>query len=259
VNAYVPRIVLRHLAADPGVRAWTVDGSVVFVDISGFTKLSERLAKHGKEGAEQVTEAIEGCFTALLAVAYSNGGGLIKFGGDALLLLFEGEAHATRAVRSAVWMRRTLREVGKIDVPGAKVQLRMSVGVHSGTFHLFSVGGSHRELVVAGPAWTRTVEMEHDAEAGDILMSPETAALVPPRCHGRLKGPGVLVAREPSEQARGLEAVAFDIDVPGAEVGLSVAVREHVLGGGGAPEHRTVTVAFVHFDGTDEMIALEGP
>jgi class 3 adenylate cyclase/tetratricopeptide (TPR) repeat protein len=256
---YLPRLMLQRLMTAPEERCWTVDGSVVFVDISGFTKLSERLAKHGKEGAEQVTEAIEGCFTALLAVAYSNGGGLIKFGGDALLLLFEGEAHATRAVRSAVWMRRTLREVGKVDVPGAKLQLRMSVGVHSGTFHLFMVGGSHRELVVAGPAWTRTVEMEHDAEAGDIMMSPETAALLPPRCRGRPKGPGILVAREPSGQVHGLDAVSFDLDVPDAEVGLSVAVREHVLGGGGAPEHRTVTVAFVHFDGTDEMIALEGP
>ena len=38
---------------------WTLEGSVVFVDISGFTKLSETLARKGKEGAEQVTEAIE--------------------------------------------------------------------------------------------------------------------------------------------------------------------------------------------------------
>ena len=30
-------------------------------------------------------------FAALLAVAYAQGGGLLKFGGDALLLLYEGE------------------------------------------------------------------------------------------------------------------------------------------------------------------------
>ena len=123
----------------------------MFVDISGFTKLSERLAKHGKEGAEQVTEAIETCFTDLLAVAYANGGGLIKFGGDALLLLFQGDDHAAMACRSAVWMRRSLREVGRIDLPGAKVQLRMSVGVHTGSFHFFLVGSSHRELIATGP------------------------------------------------------------------------------------------------------------
>jgi len=166
----VPRLLLQRLATAPDERSWQVDGSVVFVDISGFTKLSERLATHGREGAEQVTDAIEGCFTALLSVAYANGGGLIKFGGDALLLLFDGEGHAARAARSAVWMRRMLREVGRVELPGAKLQLRMSVGMHSGRFDLFLVGSSHRELLATGPAWTRTVEMEHAAAAGEIVV-----------------------------------------------------------------------------------------
>ena len=258
MSSYVPRLLLRQLAEYPDRRAWTVEGTVVFVDISGFTKLSERLAKHGKEGAEQVTEAIETCFTDLLAVAYANGGGLIKFGGDALLLLFQGEDHEAMACRSAVWMRRSLREVGRIDVPGAKVQLRMSVGVHTGTFHFFLVGSSHRELIAAGPAWTRTVEMEHEASAGEILVSPELSALLPARCLGEPKGPGVLLRREPP-------GVPTAPDAPAREVGpdvvagcLSVAVRRHVTAGGGAPEHRPVTVAFVHFDGTDEAIASKG-
>jgi len=255
----VPRLVLERLGTAPDERWWTVDGSVVFVDISGFTKLSERLAKRGKEGAEQVTEAIEACFSSLLAVAYGNGGGLLKFGGDALLLLFDGHDHAARAARSAIWMRRTLRQVGRIDLPGAKLQLRMSVGVHSGRFDFFLVGGSHRELVVTGPAWTRTVEMEHAAEAGEILLSPEAAALLPARCVGGEKGPGRLLMREPLGQLPVVDAAPGE-DLPeGADRCLSVAVREHVLAGGGAPEHRPVTVAFVHFDGTDGMLAGDGP
>ena len=49
----------------------------------------------------KVTDAIEACFTDLLAVAYANDGSLIKFGGDALLLLFEEEDHVASACRSA--------------------------------------------------------------------------------------------------------------------------------------------------------------
>lgn len=255
---YVPRLLLQRLETAPEERWWTVDGSVVFVDISGFTKLSERLAKHGKEGAEQVTEAIEACFTGLLAVAYLDGGGLIKFGGDAQLLLFDGDGHALRAARAAVRMRTTLREIGRIDLPGAKLQLRMSVGLHSGRFHFFLVGDTHRELVVTGPAWTRTVEMEHAANAGEILASPETAAFLPARCIGRPKGPGLLLSREPEGDLPTTD-VGIELPTEGAERCLSVAVREHVLAGGGAPEHRAVAVAFVHFDGTDEMLADEGP
>ena len=112
LNPYVPRVLLRHLALKPEELWWTIDGSVVFVDISGFTKLSEKLAKVGKEGAEQVTDAIEACFTDLLSVAYANDGSLIKFGGDALLLLFEDGDHVANACRSAVWMRRAAARYG---------------------------------------------------------------------------------------------------------------------------------------------------
>ena len=116
---YVARILQQHLAGDPASQCWTAEGTAAFVDISGFTKLSERLARKGREGAEQITEAIGDSFEAILEVAYENGGSLLKFGGDALLLWFEGEGHATRACRATVLMRRVLRDVGRIEVPGA--------------------------------------------------------------------------------------------------------------------------------------------
>ena len=87
---------------------------MVFADVSGFTRLSERLARKGKEGAEQLVDVINACFTALLADAYGRGGSLLKFGGDAMLLLFYDESHAVRACGAAAAMRRTLREVGHI-------------------------------------------------------------------------------------------------------------------------------------------------
>ena len=124
---YVPRILMRQLAHAPDQPAWTLEGSVVFVDISGFTKLSEKLARKGKEGAEQVTEAIESCFTELLAVAYANGGSLLKFGGDALLLFFSGEGHAARAGASAVGMR-THPAHGRQDQPAARQDPAAHVG-----------------------------------------------------------------------------------------------------------------------------------
>ncbi|HEU4356467.1 MAG TPA: adenylate/guanylate cyclase domain-containing protein [Actinomycetota bacterium] len=255
----MPRLLLQRLAGAPEETSWSVEGTVVFVDISGFTKLSERLSKHGREGAEQVTDAIEGCFSALLSVAYASGGGLIKFGGDALLLLFDGPGHVPRAARSAVWMRRLLRDVGRVELPGVKLQLRMSVGIHTGRFDMFLIGDSHRELLVTGPAWTRTVEMEHAAEAGEILVSPEVAALLPARCIGRDKVPGRLLVREPRDVPPPGDVSVDDLVPEETARCLSVAVREHVLAGGGAPEHRPVTVAFIHFDGTDELLRAEGP
>jgi class 3 adenylate cyclase len=63
-------------------------------------------------GAEEMADAINSCFADLLQVAYSSDGSLLKFGGDALLILFAGERpedHAARAARAAGAMRARLR------------------------------------------------------------------------------------------------------------------------------------------------------
>ena len=132
VRPYVPRTLQQHLMDGADRKVWTAEGTAVFVDVSGFTQLSEQLAKKGREGAEQITDVISASFEAVLAVAYQNRGGLLKFGGDALLLWFHEEGHAERGVRAAVLMRKVLDEVGRIELPGAKVTLQMSQGVHSG-------------------------------------------------------------------------------------------------------------------------------
>jgi class 3 adenylate cyclase/tetratricopeptide (TPR) repeat protein len=256
---YLPRLLTQWLADDPDTQCREVDGTVVFVDISGFTKLSEKLARSGKEGAEELADAIGSCFARLLAVAYGNGGGLIKFGGDALLLLFTGQDHPASACRAAVGMRRALRQIGRIETSGGKVGLKMSVGVHSGTFHFFLVGGSHRELMVTGPAATVTASMEGTAEAGEILVSPATAAALPARILGAPKGPGILLRSEPPGLTPHPQDPDIVVSAAAAESCIPIATREHLLYGNHEPEHRRVVIAFLHFDGTDSMIERDGP
>src|SRR4029079_12131832 len=123
-----------------------------------------------------------------------------KFGGDALLLLYDGPEHATRAARACFGMRRVLRKIGRPRTSAGAVQLRMHAGVHSGRFQFFLVGEEHRELLVSGPASTRTVEMEATSEAGEIVVSAETAALLPDDVLGDAKGEGRLLVGEPPGQ-----------------------------------------------------------
>jgi len=131
---YVPRLVIEWLAENPD-REWReVDGTMAFVDISGFTAMSEKLATQGKAGAEQVTEVMNTTFDALLRVAYDYGGGLLKFGGDALLVFFDDEGHERRAARAAFEMRKTLRSIGRPKTTAGTVTLKMHAGLNSGRF-----------------------------------------------------------------------------------------------------------------------------
>ena len=256
---YVPRMLIQHLATHPDQRTWTSEGTSAFVDISGFTRLSESLARKGRVGAEQVADSIGHVFESMLAVAYSNGGSLLKFGGDALLLWFDGDEHAARACRAAVLMRDTLAAIGKIEVPDATIALRMSQGVHSGQFNFFAVGVGHRELLPVGPAWSRLVAIQHVADPDEIAVTAETAARLPAECFGESKSSARLLVAVPVADADDLPLRPRPPLAPQLVAGcLSAPIREHVLSGGVSSEHRPVTIAFLRFEGTDALIDARG-
>ena len=105
------------------------------------------------------------------------GGDVLKFGGDALLILFRGADHTARACLSTIAMRDFIAQPVATS-NGMPVRLRISQGIHAGTFSLFVVEGNHRELIVTGPGTTETVECEATASAGQILLSAAAAANV---------------------------------------------------------------------------------
>lgn len=255
LQPYVARLVRYWDEETPGSLHRPVEGSMALVDISGFTRMSERLARHGHVGAEEVTEVIDGTFGRLLPAAYAFGANLLKFGGDAQLLLFTGEDHHLRAAAAAHAMRAELRRIEGFATNAGNVALRMSVGVHSGTFDFFLVGGSHRELIVAGPAATRTVQMEAAASAAQILLSPETAQLLPRSSLGVQCGPGVLLRRAPEVEEFGFRAA--ESPVVDLEQFVPRGLRQTLLSGSIDPEHRPAAVAFLRYVGFDRLVRVD--
>ena len=81
LSSYFPRLLVEWQQEAPDANWRAIEGTLVFMDISGFTAMSERLARHGKVGAEEVTEILNDSFTKLLAAAYEEGGGSGRDGG----------------------------------------------------------------------------------------------------------------------------------------------------------------------------------
>ena len=124
---------------------------------------------------------------------------------------------------------------------------------------MFLVGGSHRELLIGGPAATQVVAMEGLASAGQILLTPETAEKLPRSCVGEALGsPGS------SSRARRRRPNGRRPRIPPRPATMSIAsclpaiVRQHLLGGHAAPEHRTASVAFLQFSELDRVITGDG-
>ncbi len=251
---YLPRY-LAAWQSRPGAGDHTeVDGTVLFADVTGFTRLSDELAKQGTIGSEQVTVVLNNAFTELLDVAGLDGGDLIHFGGDALFLLFHGDGHAGRAARSAFDMRDAL---DTYQATASPVPLTMSMGLASGSIRMLLAGGTTRYLIATGATVDDMLTMEAAADPGEILLAPSTAALVPGVIGGGKRGGSLLV------DAPDLDDVDFDDrDVPGGtepvDYGSFIPDRlhHHLTMSFNEGEHRLANVAFVNLAGLASV--LEG-
>ncbi|MEW6556296.1 MAG: adenylate/guanylate cyclase domain-containing protein [Elusimicrobiota bacterium] len=62
--------------------------TMLYIDITGFTALSEKLATIGNEGAEKLVIILNFYFRNIIKIIDENKGYIIKFGGDAILSMF---------------------------------------------------------------------------------------------------------------------------------------------------------------------------
>ncbi len=257
----VPEVLLEWSTDGPAL--WhEIDATLLFADISGFTKLSERLARLGRIGAEQLTGILNEVFGGMLGAARARQGSLLKFGGDALLLAFRGPDHAAQACAAAVEMRQSLRDTSRTAASAVgTLSLAMSVGIHTGPVHFFRAGSSHIELLVTGPAASTVAAMEKAASAGEILVSDTTREALHGRAPLRSLGPGHLLGW----RRAGVEPPVHAVDRSGVAESPAVlpfvpaALRAHLAAGRPEPEHRVATVAFFRFTGVDRLMADEGP
>jgi class 3 adenylate cyclase/tetratricopeptide (TPR) repeat protein len=256
---YVPRRIAEWDLDAPG-RSWQrVDGALCFVDISGFTALTEKLGRRGRIGAEELTEVLNLSFGSMLRIADNRGGSLVMFGGDALLLMFEGPDSALQAASAGVEMRAALSAASGHQTSVGPIRLRMSVGIHAGPIELYRAGTSHFEVVIVGPTATRTLELEAIADAGEILVSPEVAERLPSGAATAAKGPGLLLRwRSPRGTGPG-SPPRRPVDETATVNATPRALRDHLRQRTFESEHRMATVGFVKFGEITDVLEAEGP
>ncbi len=258
MRPYVPRVAADWLAADDPAIHRQVDGTLLFADIAGFTRLSERLASRGRAGAEEVAGLIGSVLTALVGELESRGGDVLIFAGDALVVLFDGPASAPRAVQAAASIRQWFAARGSITTSAGPVTLRVSIGLASGPIDLVLAGDRARGLFVAGPTTSAMVRLERAAEAGQILLDESTADQIDSTWLGEVQPAGRLLRRI---RPRPAEAAATLVTAPGVELAaLLPAPLRPFLGtadGGLEGENRIATVAFILAGGLDARLAGE--
>src|SRR5260370_13808740 len=100
--SYVPQYIARDILDRPGEsavgRRKRLSVVAMFADISGFTPMSEALARVGRAGAEELTGVLNDYFDPMIDLVHSYGGAVAKFAGDAMTIIFPYQPASRAAV-----------------------------------------------------------------------------------------------------------------------------------------------------------------
>ncbi|MCP4361430.1 MAG: tetratricopeptide repeat protein [Chloroflexi bacterium] len=183
-TAYIPEDRRQALARQELLPNQT-SGAALFADISGFTPLTERLAKllGVRRGAEELSHHLNEVYDELIAQVHYFGGSVIGFAGDAITCWFDdqnGPASA-HALATALAMQTVMAAFKHLALPdGTAVQLEMKAVVTTGPAHRFLVGDPDIQLidVLAGNTIDRLAQAENLAQPGEILADEATVTVL---------------------------------------------------------------------------------
>lgn len=156
--------------------------AVLFVDVRGFTPLSESLSP------SQLSEVLKEYLTLTASAIFNNGGTLDKFIGDATMGFFnapvEQEDYIYRAVKAAMDITAGSDRINAMFKEKFDRSVRFGVGVHFGEAVVGMIGPPfRRDYTAIGDTVNTAARLESVADPGQILISMKVCAAL----EGRLK------------------------------------------------------------------------
>ncbi len=183
---FVPEAVKRLVVADPETPGLTEkherDISVLFVDISGYTRLSEQLP------LKVLDTLVERYFSAFLDRIHDAGGDINMTAGDGFMTIFpdmDRQIHAIKAVEAALDLL-TVTEM--LNQENSAQPLAIHMGLNSGVALVGStrfegLRGARWSFTANGPVTNLAARLADIAEAGQVLVGPETVQRLGNRYH----------------------------------------------------------------------------
>src|SRR5262245_31984184 len=146
--------------------------TVLFVDVSGFTELSERL------DPEQVSEIMQRTIDIILDAVHENDGTVNQFLGDGVMALFgevSGAPHACRALRTALAVQERLEAVRREMRQSYGIAFRVRMGINTGPVVIGTIGVALRtDYTATGNTAATALGLLQIAEPGQIVLTDRT-------------------------------------------------------------------------------------
>lgn len=178
LTRFVPESVKRVLKENPQapeLEKTDQDMSAMFLDVTGYTKLSEEM----RQTADFVVEKY---FSRFLDSIHANEGDLTQTSGDGLMVVFPDEdpnRHPIKAVNSALDILAKTADLNE-QLKGIFEPISVHIGINSGVALIGptkfeGASGTRWTYTALGPMINLAARIAGIAEGGTILVGPETA------------------------------------------------------------------------------------
>jgi len=145
----------------------TIEASVAFIDICGFTTITET------EPPNVVVNLLNNYFDVICKEIIAQNGYVDKFIGDAVLAVFRNEYHLDRAIDACLAARAQIEKL-ITDSNGLQYKPRVSIGIHSGEMISGNIGSAslrRLDYTVIGDVVNTAERLHEAAENGQIIIA----------------------------------------------------------------------------------------
>ncbi|MFN8413483.1 MAG: adenylate/guanylate cyclase domain-containing protein [Anaerolineales bacterium] len=175
LKSYIPDVLQSRIVNDPTppnkpfVENYLA--AVLFVDISGFTALTEKFAALGPSGAEDISAILNNFYGKWIDIIKSYGGDIIKFAGDGLLVIWQYENLEKASLLAAQTAVEASKELENFQVGDRTLSTRIALG--AGQIALTGLGGvfNRWEMVITGDALDQIGKAQKNLRPGQIMVS----------------------------------------------------------------------------------------
>jgi class 3 adenylate cyclase len=150
----------------------TLSAVTIFIDISGFTAMTQSLMRNGKEGAEILTDIINTIFTPSIDKIYENNGFISTFAGDAFTSIFPlDKSSADNAILSAIKIQKIFKKIGIQDTKFGTFDLHVKIGISIGEVEWRIITSNKKKsYYFRGKAIDNAAHCESRCKAGEIII-----------------------------------------------------------------------------------------
>jgi adenylate cyclase len=179
-NPNICTICERAFRKVKGKNHFSQDATILFSDIRGYTRLSERIDP--LELSDIVNEFQDQCAQSI----WANDGIVNKQMGDGLMAIFNFPIshadHAARAVAAGEDIQRrchkSLSQLTK-QLSLSAEELGVGVGIHTGPVEIGEFSKTRSDFTAIGSGVNMAARLEASAQAGEIILSRDAARQVP--------------------------------------------------------------------------------